>query len=179
MKNRVPIALSIAALVVALFGSTPLGTAARNLVVPRGSVGTVQLKNNAVTSAKVKNFSLLASDFRRGQLPRGPQGPAGPAGAAGPAGPAGPQGPAGIAGFDTVFTTGSSNSVATRSLTAGCPSGKRVVGGGGTVLPANQPGVAITASYMGADNTWIVRAREVSATGGNWSINAVAICANA
>ena len=48
--------------------------------VPLLSVGTPQLKSNAVISAKVKNRSLLAVDFKQGQLPRGPRGPAGPAG---------------------------------------------------------------------------------------------------
>jgi hypothetical protein len=56
------------------------------------------LPRNSVTTVQVKDRSLLARDFRRGQIPRGPAGPAGPAGAAGPAGPAGPQGPAGPAG---------------------------------------------------------------------------------
>jgi hypothetical protein len=53
------------------------------------------LPRNSVTTKQVKDFSLLARDFRRGQIPRGPAGPAGPAG---PTGPAGPQGPAGSAG---------------------------------------------------------------------------------
>jgi hypothetical protein len=61
--------------------------------LPRNSVGTKQLKRNAVISSKVKNRSLLAVDFRAGQLPRGPAGPAGPAGAAGAAGAQGPAGP--------------------------------------------------------------------------------------
>ena len=39
--------------------------------VPLFSVGTPQLKANAVISAKVKNRSLLAVDFKQGQLPRG------------------------------------------------------------------------------------------------------------
>jgi hypothetical protein len=69
--------------------------------VPLLSVGTPQLKGNAVNSSKVKNRSLLAVDFRQGQLPRGPRGlmgpagPPGPAGAPGAAGPSGPSGPAG------------------------------------------------------------------------------------
>jgi hypothetical protein len=66
--------------------------------VPLLSVGTPQLKANAVTSAKVKNRSLLGVDFKQGQLPRGPRGPAGPAGQPGPAGAAGPAGPTGPAG---------------------------------------------------------------------------------
>src|SRR3954454_18616251 len=45
--------------------------------LPRGSVGSGQLKQGAVTSSKVRNRSLRAVDFKRGQLPRGPQGPAG------------------------------------------------------------------------------------------------------
>jgi hypothetical protein len=176
MRQRLPIVFSVTALLVAVFGSTPLGTAARNLVLPRGSVGNVQLKDNSVTAAKVKNFSLVTADFKRGQLPRGAQGPAGPAG---PAGQAGPQGPAGVTGLQNVFTTGAINSTPTRSLTAGCPAGKKAIGGGATVVPANAPGVAITAEYLADDNTWVARAREITATGANWSLNAVVICAAA
>src|SRR2546421_12706732 len=43
-----------------------------------------RLPRNSVTTVQVKDFSLLARDFKRGQLPAGPQGPAGPAGPAGP-----------------------------------------------------------------------------------------------
>src|SRR3954469_10550784 len=83
------------------------GTAYAAGVLPSNSVGTAQLQANAVVSSKVKNHSLVAADFKRGQLPRGAAGPTGPAGqtgpsgAAGPAGsggPAGPQGSAGAAG---------------------------------------------------------------------------------
>jgi hypothetical protein len=63
------------------------------LNVPRNSVGTLELRNNAVTSAKVRNGSLMRADFRAGQVPAGPAGPAGPQGAQGPGGPAGAAGP--------------------------------------------------------------------------------------
>jgi hypothetical protein len=81
--------------------------------LPKNSVGTKQLKANAVNSAKVKNRSLLARDFKAGQLPAGPaglQGATGPQGAPGapcPAGdanckgPTGPTGPAGLGGGAT------------------------------------------------------------------------------
>ena len=78
--------------------------------LPLRSVGTAQLKNNAVISSKVANRSLLAVDFKQGQLPRGPRGPrgftgeAGAPGAAGAAGPSGPSGPAGPAGSVTKLT---------------------------------------------------------------------------
>jgi hypothetical protein len=57
-----------------------------------------------VTSAKVKNGSLLMQDFQLGQLPAGAQGPqgargeTGPSGQTGPRGETGPVGPAGTPG---------------------------------------------------------------------------------
>ena len=53
MRNRLPMVFSFTALLVALFGITPLGEAAYNAVVPRNSVGTLQLQRNAVKSAVV------------------------------------------------------------------------------------------------------------------------------
>ena len=80
--------IAVTALVVAVFGSTPLGRAAQQLVLPKGSVGTAHLKKDAVTAAKVKNGTLVAADFKAGQLPAGPQGPKGDTGPPGPAGTA-------------------------------------------------------------------------------------------
>jgi hypothetical protein len=105
MRDPLPLIISTTALVVAVFGATPLGEAAYNAVAPR-SVGTAQLKNNsitaaklrkgsvtnaklrgdAVTSGKVKNRSLRAIDFKQGQLPAGPRGPKGDKGDQGPPG---------------------------------------------------------------------------------------------
>src|SRR3954451_22337955 len=42
--------------------------------LPKNSVGAAQLKKNAVTSPKVKNGTLLAADFKAGQLPAGAAG---------------------------------------------------------------------------------------------------------
>lgn len=77
------------------------GTSYAAVSLPRNSVGTSQLKNNAVVSAKVKDHSLLARDFKRGQLPRGPrglQGLKGDTGSQGPKGDTGPKGDAGLPG---------------------------------------------------------------------------------
>jgi len=94
------------ALLVALGGTS---IAAVNQLVPANSVGPRQLqfgavtnpkiRDNAITSAKVANRSLIRSDFAPGQLPAGPTGPQGPAG---PAGAAGAAGPAGVIGAITV-----------------------------------------------------------------------------
>jgi hypothetical protein len=53
------------------------GTSYAAIVLPANSVGTKQLKRAAVTSKKVRDFSLLKRDFKPGQLPAGPQGPPG------------------------------------------------------------------------------------------------------
>ena len=90
-RNLTPsLIVSVLALVVALGG---VGYAAS--VLPKNSVGTKQLKQNAVVSKKVKDFSLLAKDFKKGQIPPGPQGPQGSQGPQGPQGAAGETGPRG------------------------------------------------------------------------------------
>ena len=57
--------IACVALVVALSGTSYTDV----LNIPVNSVGSVQLKANAVVSSKVKNHSLLAADFKTGQLP--------------------------------------------------------------------------------------------------------------
>ena len=81
----------LAVCAVAIVGTTAIlesGSAAERLVVPRNSIG----------SSQVRDGSLLARDFARGQLPKGATGPAGARGEAGVAGAVGPQGPAGATG---------------------------------------------------------------------------------
>ena len=69
------------------------GTSYAAVTLPRNSVGTPQLKRNAVNSLKVRNFSLLRADFKRGQIPAGARGPQGLPGATGATGATGPAGP--------------------------------------------------------------------------------------
>jgi Collagen triple helix repeat (20 copies) len=99
--------VGVLALFIALSGTAYAAT------LPRNSVGTAQLKKDAVTTNKVKNASLLSQDFKSGQLPAGPrgpqgfpglsvQGPSGPQGAPGFPGPPGQPGPPGLAGTDGV-----------------------------------------------------------------------------
>jgi hypothetical protein len=156
------------ALLVAL-GGTGYATV---LNVPRNSVGTVNLKNNAVTGPKVRNASLTRADFRAGQLPAGPVGPQGPAG------PAGPAGAPGLSAVERIDTTSVSNSTSPKTASLTCPAGKRLIGGGGRVN-ATSPNVAIVAAFPDNDNVYRATAREVVATGTAWTVTAFAVCANA
>jgi hypothetical protein len=63
------------ALVVSMGGAGYAATA-----LPKNSVGTAQLKKASVNGDKVKDGSLVAADFKRGQLPAGPPGPKGDTG---------------------------------------------------------------------------------------------------
>jgi hypothetical protein len=93
--------IAMLALMVALGGT---GYAA--LKLPKNSVGSKQIKTGAVGSSEVKNRSLKAGDFKKGQIPKGPKGAQGPqgiqglpgnAGQNGTDGPTGPTGPNGTA----------------------------------------------------------------------------------
>jgi hypothetical protein len=85
--------IALAALFVALGGTSYAAVA-----IPRNSVGTAQLKSGSVTSAKVKDRSLLARDFKSGQLPKGATGAKGETGAQGAAGATGATGATGAKG---------------------------------------------------------------------------------
>jgi hypothetical protein len=74
------------------------GGAYAALKLPKNSVGSKQIKAGAVNSSKVANRSLLARDFKAGQLPAGPQGPKGDTGAPGQQGQQGQQGLQGATG---------------------------------------------------------------------------------
>jgi hypothetical protein len=92
-KRREGLGFADVVSVVALLLALGLGTAwaATSLVknevkskhIAKGGVKAQDLANNAVTSPKVRDGSLLGEDFAAGQLPAGEPGPPGPPGSAG------------------------------------------------------------------------------------------------
>ena len=152
--------------------------------LPRNSVGTKQLKRNAVTSVKVKNGSLLRADFKSGQIPAGPQGPAGPAGPAGPSGPQGIQGIQGIQGppgpVNVAYVTSAPKVIATGAKTttntAECPAGLRVMGGGVSTSTFNV-NASIDSTLNQGSTGWYGWVNNT--TGGNITVWAHAVCASA
>jgi hypothetical protein len=180
MRDRLPLVLSTTALIVAVFGSTPLGQAAYNAVVPKNSVGAQQLRNGAVTNAKlrgdavtsgkVKNGSLLSIDFKAGQLPTGPSGAQG---TKGDKGDKGDTGAPGLSGYEIVRASTTVPASGISEAQAACPSGKKVIGGAGSVqgLP---PGVFIHTQVVEPS---IYGAYAVNTTAVSQQVNATAICA--
>jgi hypothetical protein len=145
--------------------------------LPKDSVGSKQIKANAVSGSKVKDQSLLAGDFKKGQLPAGPKGDQGIQGTQGIQGIQGNQGVPGepatkLFAHASAFgglSYGSGAVSATRNGAAG--SGTYTVtfnrnlsgcvalasagtGEGGTLPSQFSPGVVATASISG--NTVLV-----------------------
>lgn len=81
LRPRLTYANVIATL--ALFLAVSGGAAYAASQLGKNTVGTTQLKRNAVTGVKVKDRSLLASDFKAGELPVGERGAQGVPGAPG------------------------------------------------------------------------------------------------
>jgi hypothetical protein len=103
--------MATSALFIALGGGAYAATS-----LPKGSVGTKQIRKNAVVSSRVKDRSLLARDFKAGQLPAGPQGKKGDTGLQGVKGDTGPAGSA--FAFAHVNTNGSLDDANSLNVTA-------------------------------------------------------------
>jgi hypothetical protein len=146
-------------------------------VLPKDSVGTVQLKKkavtgaklgkSAVTGAKVKNGTLMAADFKAGQLPAGPQGPKGDPGIQGPKGDPGVTGPKGDPGATKVTSrTATGPSVGSGGFStavASCQAGETLVGGGAGYADTGQfaadPTVTWSGPAPGSASSWRVSYR--------------------
>jgi hypothetical protein len=116
-----PMVVALVALLAAL-----AGTSYAAVQLPANSVGTKQLKKNAVTGKKVKNRSLKAADFAAGQLPQGEKGEKGDKGD-----PGAPGGAANVTEIvETVPNSAASDDEWNTFAVATCPEGQRVISGG-------------------------------------------------
>ncbi|MGH2872469.1 MAG: collagen-like triple helix repeat-containing protein [Solirubrobacteraceae bacterium] len=179
------------------------GGAYAAVALPPSSVGTPQLKRGAVTSAKLADravtaakvapYSLLARDFKAGQLhtglqgaaglagPTGATGATGPAGAQGPkgdTGPAGAQGPPGVSAYQIVTASSATDATAIKAVVANCPTGEDVLGGGISPGTPSLDTLAASNSYPSTDSQWFVSATDLASSPSSWTLVAYAICAN-
>jgi hypothetical protein len=162
------------------------GTSYAAIKLPANSVGTKQIKNDAVTAAKVKNRSLKSVDFAAGQLPAVPAGPAGPQGVAGPQGPKGDKGDKGDQGdqgdpFVVFEESGSSvnDSSTPKSTIVSCPAGTLALGGHHIAADNDNAALRIATNreqFSGGISQWVVTAHEVVDYPGNWQIQVFVNC---
>jgi len=172
MSSRLALAMSAAALAVAVLGSTPVGHALSS-ALPRNSVGPLQIKRNAVGPSKIApnavqtshvlDGSLLTADFKAGQIPQGPKGDKGDVG------------PPGISDRQVVTASSLSNSTNFKQVTAKCPTGKVPIGGGALINGAQV--AALTASFPATGiNAWQASAIEPVASNASWILIANVNC---
>lgn len=185
LRPRLTYANVIATL--ALFLALGGGAAYAASHLGKGTVGARQLKRNAVSAAKVRDGSLLARDFKAGELPTGERGPAGGRG---------PQGAPGAT--SVVVRYGEESKIKNDEegeSNAKCLTGEAVTGGGfdfledepansGYILQADRPsseadfeGETIYAptSDGGPADGWLVAMANES--GGTFEFRAYAMCA--
>jgi Collagen triple helix repeat (20 copies) len=157
---RLSIVLSSTALLVALFGSTPVGEAVGSkvpLFAKRAGFAEQAgnaAKLNGIKVSKLPRPGMLLPLGADGKLPasvgavgqaglqgpkgekgeaglRGPAGTKGDVGPQGPRGPAGVPGPSGISGWQYVISPGVELPAnLTRTTSVKCPAGKKALGGG-------------------------------------------------
>jgi hypothetical protein len=158
------------------------------LTIPKNSVGSKQLRKNAVTGAKVKNRSLRASDFGLGQLPSGAPGAPG---ATGPAGAKGEQGVRGLPGVVGAVTVQRTDFALTDGASLGtsvpCPTGTRAIGGGSSIAATTADGIYPTISRPDRTGVapvdgetfdgWRVSYHNEPGSTGATTVHAFAICA--
>jgi hypothetical protein len=137
------------------------GVSYATIKLPAHSVGTRQLKSNAVNGDKVRNHSLTALDIAGG-LRRGPKGDTGATGPAGATGAVGPQGPKGDRGDDGSpggaglgATHGFTGSIGDITGTGG--SNYHFVGGTNAVTVTNGQRITATAVFaLGATTSVVI-----------------------
>jgi hypothetical protein len=151
-------------------------------LLPLATVGSNQLRNDAVTSPKIAPGAVQASDLSESLAAgaagkTGPQGPPGKTGPAGPPGPKGDPGPSGSAGAAATggsvrYATAQSSGSGTLTVTAKCQQGESVVGGGAVT----EGGGAVTGATRNG-NGWQATAAPVAGSNATFQLVVTAVCA--
>jgi hypothetical protein len=183
MKKRLPLILSMTALVVSVLGTTPLGHAARSAVssvVPLAKTANFAKnagKLNGHTSSRVPRVGQIPVVGTNGKLPA-TLGAVGPTGPAGPGGPKGDPGPAGVAGYQRVQQQQEAPRTGERTYTVPCPGGKSVLGGGFNFSKGQDPNdLFVIESTASSDSAWEIRVRNRTGNKPEGAITLSAVCA--
>ena len=165
--------IALLALFIALGGTSYAVTA-----LPKNSVGTQQIKKDAVTGVKVKNGSLSSADFAAGTLLKGDTGASGATGATGATGPQGATGAAGPAGAQYSSVDGDSQTNPIESNAVSVASGTIYLDQAGkyamfarfdTTLTANMCAGGDPVLFLSTDGTVLAKsARTFLDSGSTW-----------
>ena len=160
MKRRLPMVLSVTALVVAVAGITPLGEAARDATQVVRFARNADKVDGLHASRAPKAGRLLALNSSKKF-------------------PASVFTSTGLSGLEIVAAATATDSSSPKVVVATCPAGKRVVGGAARATGAavNAGNVGVTELYPSSATQWTVRAIETTGIGSSWALTAQAFCA--
>ena len=159
-------------------GSSKLANASvRSNALGGGVVTTGKLKDLGVTEAKLASNAVTGPKISAGAVETGKLGKEAVTGEKVAASLLGQL----VRNVSYVTQTSASNADDDRDVTATCPAGREVLGGG---VRVNENKAAVVISESGPEvngegkrTAWFASAREVEPEAGNWSITAFAICA--
>jgi hypothetical protein len=162
MKARLPLALSVTALLITLASFTPLGEAAGNAIPRFARFASNADKVDGIHASRTPRAGRLlplnsARKFPASVMP--------------------PPAPAGVAGLEVVTVATVLDSSSPKSAVVNCPAGKKVIGGGARATGGGAVEVAVSEAYPSSTTQWTTLAREVNATGASWTLTAYAFCA--
>jgi hypothetical protein len=145
------------------------GTAYAASQLEKESVGTHQLKKEAVTPSKLSKASKATLT--------GPKGATGPQGPKGETGLRGNPGTSAALAVEDVSAVSENSTAKEKEVSVACPSGK-VLGGGYVLNSHSNLSLLLrpVRSYAVAEGTWLVRALN-SGTEEAWELSVQAVCA--
>jgi hypothetical protein len=159
MKGRLPIVLSIAAVLVAVAGITPLGEAARD-ALPRARFALNSDKVDGIHASRNPKAGRLLALGKNKKFPASVI-----------------TAPAGFSGLEILTGASATDSSSPKAVVVNCTAGKKVIGGGVQVTGAGASEVTVTESYPSSATQWTTRAAEADGTGASWKLAAFAFCA--
>jgi hypothetical protein len=140
----------------------------------KNAVKGANIAKNAVTSPKVRDRSLLAKDFKAGQLPRGPAGAKGDPGQTGTAGQSGATNVTVRSNTETGDTFADGTGA---NMHVDCQPGERATGGGHEGSPGLYVAYSKPFPQTGTPTGWRVRFwNDTGASVGPTDITVYAIC---
>jgi hypothetical protein len=154
MKRRLPLILSITALVVALAGITPLGQAARNAADVVRFARNADKVDGLHASRSPKAGRLLALNSSK-KFPASVM--------------------SGLSGLETVSVASAQDSATPKVLVLNCPAGKRPIASGYRVTGGGSAEIAVTESYPSSPTQWTIRAVEQNAVA-SWALTGYVFC---
>lgn len=158
--KRLPLVLSISALLIAAIGFTPIVEAASE-AIPRFARNSDRV--DGIHASRRPRVGYLYPLSRNRKFPT--------AVLTLPAQQ--------VQGHDIIIQASAADSSSPKTVVVTCPAGKKVVGGGSRVTGAGAAEVGVVEEYPNAVNQWSTLAREQDVTGTSWTLTAHAICVNA